>query len=86
MCCKLYNLTQNCKFVVSYLLYKISFCNISWISDVNDNTPVFTTADITVNINEDATIGDTVATFAATDADIDDAGLMTLTLLFSNFY
>ncbi|KAL4226469.1 hypothetical protein ACF0H5_014452 [Mactra antiquata] len=54
------------------------------ITDVNDNSPVFNTADNTVNINEDVVIGSTVATVTATDADIGDAGAIEFSIVSGN--
>ena len=54
--------------------------------DLNDNAPVFTPSDFSVNISEDATVGTTVTTVAAADADSSASNnVFTYTLTDPNF-
>ncbi|XP_060602144.1 cadherin-23-like isoform X2 [Ruditapes philippinarum] len=54
------------------------------LTDVNDNDPVFSTADTTVSIDEDDNVGTIVTTVIATDQDSGNAGSFTYSIFSGN--
>jgi len=54
------------------------------VQDVNDNSPVFNPYDTEYPVEEDANVGTLIATIAATDADLEDFGLVVYTFDVSN--
>ncbi|XP_053407656.1 cadherin EGF LAG seven-pass G-type receptor 2-like [Mercenaria mercenaria] len=56
------------------------------VTDVNDNTPTFTLADINVIVKDTHSVGDTIKTLTATDADssLDDNNVLTYSIYSGN--
>lgn len=54
------------------------------VQDINDNSPVFAPYDTVYEISEAAEIGKTIATISATDADLEEFGLVVYTFDVNN--